>query len=207
MTFDDLQTLLDYHYWARDRMLAVVETLPHGTLTKPLGNSFSSIFDTVVHLYGADWIWCERWHGDTPTTLPPSSTFPDLAALRHAWNEEEQRIRAVLTRLGPADVDHPVQYRAWDGRMYTQPFWQMLQHLVNHVLSSRSGDDDAAAGGGNAAESDGPDRVLSRARYGRHLIEHRPQGPGLRPQGWFSDKASVSKASDLIPLAWPSPDA
>lgn len=132
MTFDDLQTLLDYHYWARDRMLAVVETLPHGTLTKPLGNSFSSIFDTVVHLYGADWIWCERWHGESPTTLPPSSTFPDLAAVRHAWNEEEQRIRAVLTRLGPADVDHPVQYRAWDGRMYTQPFWQMLQHLVNH---------------------------------------------------------------------------
>ena len=66
MTFEVLQTLLDYHYWARDRMLAVVETLPHDTLLKPLGNSFSSIFDTLVHLYGADWIWCKRWHGESP---------------------------------------------------------------------------------------------------------------------------------------------
>ena len=132
MTFDDLQKLLEYHYWARDRMLAVVETLPHETLTKPLGNSFSSIFDTVVHLYGADWIWCQRWHGESPTALPTSTGFSDLAAVRQAWSEEEQRVRAVLTRLGPDDVAHPFQYRAWDGRLYTQPFWQMLQHLVNH---------------------------------------------------------------------------
>ena len=38
----------------------------------------------------------------------------------------------MLARFGPTDVDHPIQYRAWDGRLYTQPFWQMLQHLVNH---------------------------------------------------------------------------
>jgi uncharacterized damage-inducible protein DinB len=132
MTFDDLQMLLEYHYWARDRMLAVVETLPHESLTKPLGNSFPSIFDTVVHLYAADWIWCTRWHGESPTSLPPSSAFADLTAVRGAWSEEEQRIRALLTRLGPDDIAHAFQYRGWDGRLYTQPFWQMLQHLVNH---------------------------------------------------------------------------
>jgi hypothetical protein len=27
MNHADLKTLLDYHYWARDRMLAAVETL------------------------------------------------------------------------------------------------------------------------------------------------------------------------------------
>ena len=27
MTFDVLQTLVDYHYWARDRMFVVVEAL------------------------------------------------------------------------------------------------------------------------------------------------------------------------------------
>lgn len=132
MTFDDLQMLLEYHYWARDRMLAVVETLPEEALRKPLGNSFSSIFDTVVHLYGADWIWRTRWDGTSPAGLPASSEFSDLAAVRRAWSDEEQRIRAVLTRLGPDDVGRPFEYRAWDGRLYTQPFWQMLQHLVNH---------------------------------------------------------------------------
>jgi uncharacterized damage-inducible protein DinB len=131
MTFEDLQTLVDYHYWARDRMLVVVETVPPEQLTKNLRNSFGSIFDTVVHLYGADWIWRTRWDGESPTALPPPSSFPDLAAVRAAWDDEEQRIRAVLTRLA-ADVSQPLQYRGWDGRTYTQPFWQMLQHLVNH---------------------------------------------------------------------------
>ena len=54
MTFDVLHTLVDYHYWARDRMFPVVEALTDEQLRRPLGNSFSSVFDTVVHLYGAD---------------------------------------------------------------------------------------------------------------------------------------------------------
>ena len=132
MTFEDLQTLVEYHYWARDRVLLSVETLSDEQLRKNLGNSFASIFDTVVHLYGADWIWCTRWNGESPMSLPAASTFPDLAAVRQAWSEEEQRIRSVLTRLGPDGVARPIEYRGWDGRQQAQPFWQMLQHLVNH---------------------------------------------------------------------------
>jgi uncharacterized damage-inducible protein DinB len=57
MTFDVLQTLVEYHYWARDQLVPAVEALTDEQLRQPLGNSFSSVFDTVVHLYGADWIW------------------------------------------------------------------------------------------------------------------------------------------------------
>jgi uncharacterized damage-inducible protein DinB len=132
MTFEDLQTLVEYHYWARDRLLAAVETVPQAELTKNLGNSFPSIFDTVAHLYGADWIWCCRWNGESPMELPAASTFPDLAAVRHAWSEEEQRIRAVLARLGPDGISRPIEYRRWDRVVEAQPFSVMLQHLVNH---------------------------------------------------------------------------
>ncbi len=132
MTFEDLQVLVEYHYWARTRLLAAVETLTDEQLRRNLGNSFPSIFDTVVHLYGADWIWCARWNGESPMALPAPSTFRDLAAVRQAWSEEEQRIRAVLARLGPDGVARPIEYRGWDGRQQAQPFWQMLQHLVNH---------------------------------------------------------------------------
>ena len=132
MTFDVLQTLLDYHYWARDRMLSAVATLTEEQLKRPLGNSFSSIFDTVVHLYGADWIWSSRWHGASPTALPASETFSDLAAVRGAWAEEERRIRAMVDRLGPEGIARPIEYRGWDGKQQAQPFWQMLQHVVNH---------------------------------------------------------------------------
>ena len=132
MTFDVLRNLVDYHYWARDRLLVAVDALSEEQLRRPLGNSFSSVFDTVVHLCGADWIWRSRWEGTSPMALPAPELYSDLAKLREAWEDEERRIRAILNRLGPDGVARPIEYQGWDGRRQAQPFWQMLQHLVNH---------------------------------------------------------------------------
>ena len=132
MTFDVLPTLVDYHYWARDRLFAAVETLTDDQLRRPLGNSFPSIFDTMAHLCGADWIWRSRWEGESPMALPKPETWDDLARIREAWMDEERRIRAIVNRLGPDGILRPIEYTGWDGRRQAQPFWQMLQHLVNH---------------------------------------------------------------------------
>jgi uncharacterized damage-inducible protein DinB len=37
----------------------------------------------------------------------------------------------VIARLGPAGIVAPIQYQR-NGVVQAQPFWQMLQHLVNH---------------------------------------------------------------------------
>jgi uncharacterized damage-inducible protein DinB len=132
MTFDVLQTLLDYHYWARDRLFVAVEALTEEQLRRPLGNSFTSVFDTVVHLCGADWIWRSRWEGESPMVLPKPELYGDLAKVRAAWQDEERRIRAIVNRLGPEGILRPIEYRGWDGKPQAQPFWQMLQHVVNH---------------------------------------------------------------------------
>jgi uncharacterized damage-inducible protein DinB len=132
MTFDVLQTLVDYHYWARDRLFPAVETLSEEQLRRPLGNSFSSVFDTMVHLYGADWIWRSRWDGESPMALPSPTLYEDLSKVREVWTDEESRIRAIVARLGPEGITCPIEYTGWDKRRQAQPFWQMLQHLVNH---------------------------------------------------------------------------
>jgi uncharacterized damage-inducible protein DinB len=133
MDLQDLQTLVDYHYWARDRLLDAVERLTPEQFTKDLGNSFSSIRDTLVHLCGADWLWCSRWEGETPQGLPGSRTFPDkLSDIRTIWKTQEQKVRSVLDRLGEAGINRPIEYRALDGTSQTQVFWCQLQHLVNH---------------------------------------------------------------------------
>ena len=43
MTRDDAITLIDYHYWARDRMLDAVEALTQEQYTKDLASSFTSV--------------------------------------------------------------------------------------------------------------------------------------------------------------------
>ncbi len=51
MTLEEAITLVDYHYWGRDRMLEAVDALTPEQYTKDLGNSFKSVRDTVVHTY------------------------------------------------------------------------------------------------------------------------------------------------------------
>jgi uncharacterized damage-inducible protein DinB len=132
MNCETLLTLLDYHYWARDRVLDAVERLTPEQLTRDLGNSFPSVRDTLVHLFSAEWVWCARWQGESPQTMLDPAAFPDVASIRAAWHEHEQKVRAILAQLGENGITRAIEYKTFNGVAQAQPFWQMLQHVVNH---------------------------------------------------------------------------
>ena len=136
MTFEQVQFLADYHYWGRDRVLDAVDRLTPEQFTRDLRNSFPSVRDTLVHLYGADAIWCARWEGESPQSMPDPAGFPDADSIRVAWSDVERRVRAVLARLGPDGVLRPIEYER-NGVRQAQLFWQMLQHVVNHGSTHR----------------------------------------------------------------------
>jgi uncharacterized damage-inducible protein DinB len=131
MTLTDLEILVDFHYWATRHVLAATETLSPEQFTRNLGNSFPSVRDTLAHLYGADWIWCSRWNGESPSGLPDPQMFPDAASLRTAWDAHEPQVRAALKRFGERGVDTPLEY-VRNGVRQAQPFAYTLQHVVNH---------------------------------------------------------------------------
>jgi uncharacterized damage-inducible protein DinB len=60
MTYDDLCLIIDYNYWARDRVLDAVATITPEQFIRPMGNSFSSVRDTVAHICVAERIWVTR---------------------------------------------------------------------------------------------------------------------------------------------------
>lgn len=131
MNLQDVQTLVDYHYWARDRVLDAVERLTPQQLHADLGNSFPSVRDTLVHLYGAEVVWYGRWQGES-SSLPDPTPYPDVASIRGAWVDLERKLRPWVERLGDAGIGRPMEYRGFNGQLQTQPFGHMLQHLVNH---------------------------------------------------------------------------
>ena len=137
MTHADLRTLLDFHYWARDRMLDSIEPLTPEQWTQDLGNSFRSVRDTVAHIYSAEWVWYERWRGSAPAALLSADQFPDVATIRRAWTEHEGSVRALVDDLGEAGVARVIPYTLFSGVASASPFWQMLQHVVNHASYHR----------------------------------------------------------------------
>jgi uncharacterized damage-inducible protein DinB len=132
MTPQELRSLIDYHYWARDRMLAAVEPLSPEQFTRDLGNSFQSVRDTLSHLQGSEWIWLSRAQGASPSTRPPHDRFPDLAAARAGWAETEAGIRAWVGGLDAASLDRVIEYRMLDGQPASSRAWCILHHMVNH---------------------------------------------------------------------------
>jgi len=137
VTHQDLCTLVDFHYWARDRMLDAVDGLTSDQYARDLGSSFRSVRDTVVHIYAAEWIWYMRWLGTSPSALVTVDQFPDIAAIRNAWTELEGKVRAFVSALDEDGVTRVMPYTLLSGVSSTSPFWQMIQHVVNHASYHR----------------------------------------------------------------------
>jgi uncharacterized damage-inducible protein DinB len=128
--------MLDYHYWARTRLLDAVATLTPEQYTRDMGSSFKSVRETLTHIYAAEWAWHERWHGRSPTALLPPDQFADVAALRDAWSALEGKVRAYVAGLG-AEIDRVIDYKLLSGQPGASPVWQMVQHVVNHASYHR----------------------------------------------------------------------
>ncbi len=131
MTIDDFNALIDYHYWARDRMLDAVAQLDADRLTRDLGSSFRSIAGTASHIYFAEWIWHERWNGRSPSG-PPRDPFSDVPSLRDGWTALEAQVRGFVGRLTEADVGRAIAFTLLSGEERSATFGEMIPHVVNH---------------------------------------------------------------------------
>lgn len=132
MSPQEMKLLYDYNAWANRRSLSAAEKLSSEQFLKPLGNSFSSVRDTLAHIYGAEAIWLERFQGRSPSALPSASDYPDLVTLRDRWLEHEQRLLTFVRGLTQADLDREMEYKTLKFGLYRNPLWQSMQHLVNH---------------------------------------------------------------------------
>jgi uncharacterized damage-inducible protein DinB len=137
MTYDDLRLLIDYNYWARDRVLDAVATIMPEQFIRPMGNSFSSIRDTVAHICTAERIWITRLKGEKPKGLQTLDRLPDVDAVRKEWAELEGEMREQLARLGPEAVELTIEYQDLRGNNQSDVLWQVLQHMVNHATYHR----------------------------------------------------------------------
>ncbi len=136
-----LQMLYDYNYWARDQQLQACTVLSEEKFLRPMGNSFSSVRDTLAHLIVAEWVWLERWKGHSPNREEAKAfaaeTFPTLAVIEQRWRDNEQGVRDYLKNLAPETLLQPLNYTNIAGERWTYPLWQTLVHVVNHQTYHR----------------------------------------------------------------------
>ena len=127
-----LRDLFAFGRWANRTIIESVAALTPEEYARPIGGSFGSVQGTLVHLYGADWVWLERFHGRSPRAMPAGDDFLALEALARKWREVEAGQDAYIATLTPELLAEPLSYVSFSGDSFTRRLGDALLHLANH---------------------------------------------------------------------------
>jgi len=142
MNLSDIKNLFSYTEWANDLAIDAADKLPEESLRHDVGISHSSIFGTLVHMAGAEWIWLERWHGRSPTKVKAWSQWSmescaDLARLKECWTELINQRTRYVSELDEAKLAGELSFRLLSGDPSSMPLINQMQHVVNHATMHR----------------------------------------------------------------------
>jgi hypothetical protein len=104
----DLSTLRNFFAfgrWANRTILESVAALTPEEYARLIGGSFGSVQGTLVHLYGADWVWLERFHGRSPRAMPAGNgwgqAYASHISLIRSWSDRALGCRCATCAVDP----------------------------------------------------------------------------------------------------------
>ena len=142
MNLSDIQQLLSYTEWANDLAMNAAAKLSDEDLRRDFGISHKSIFGTLVHMAGAEWIWLERWHGYSPTKVEAWSRWSnescnDLHKLKDHWTGLVNRRMQYVSELDESRLGAELSFKLLSGDPSSMPLINQMQHVVNHATMHR----------------------------------------------------------------------
>ncbi|HMG73032.1 MAG TPA: DinB family protein [Pyrinomonadaceae bacterium] len=142
MNRSDLKHLFDYTEWANGLALSAAADLSAENLRRDFSISHGSIFGTLLHMAGAEWIWLERWHGRSPAkaeawSLWTTESCADLAALNERWRDVIDRRSRFLGEVDEARLAAEMPFNLLSGDPSSLPLADQMQHVANHATLHR----------------------------------------------------------------------
>lgn len=132
MTLEEILTLFQYDEWATDRTLESVSSFSEGKYQQDLRSSHGGIHGTLVHIYGADIIWLQRWKGSSHSASVNLQEIPNLASLKIRWKEYRISLDSYVRSLTEAKLHAPLSYSDSKGNKHSEPLYQQMQQIINH---------------------------------------------------------------------------
>jgi uncharacterized damage-inducible protein DinB len=142
MNLADVKHLFDYTEWANGLALDAAAKLSDEDLRRDVNISHGSIFGTLLHMAGAEWIWLERWHGRSPAgaeawSLWKTESCPDLATLNLQWHQLIERRAAFISKLDEARLSAELSFTLLNGDSNSMRLVDQMHHVANHATLHR----------------------------------------------------------------------
>jgi len=142
MNLSDIRHLFDYTECANELALNAAAELSDGDLRRDFKISHCSIFATLLHMAGAEWIWLERWLGRSPAgkeawSLWTTDSRADLLVLNQRWREVIERRAKFISELEEPGLAAELSFKLLSGDPSTLRLVDQMQHVVNHATLHR----------------------------------------------------------------------
>lgn len=142
MDLSDIKRLFDYTEWANELAMAAAGKLPDECLRRDFGISHKSIFGTLLHMAGAEWIWLERWHGRSPARDEAWSQWTiescaDLPELKRRWDPVIERRAQFVSELDDARLHAELHFKLLSGDASSMRLADQMHHVANHATLHR----------------------------------------------------------------------
>lgn len=142
MNLIDVKQLFAYTEWANDLAMEAAAKLSDENMRRDVGISHKSIFGTLLHMAGAEWIWLERWHGRSPAkavawVLWTPESCPDLATLQGRWGEVIGGRTRFISELDEDRLAADLAYKLLSGDPCSMRLVDQMQHVANHATMHR----------------------------------------------------------------------
>ena len=142
MNLSDIRHLFDYTEWANDLAMDAAAKLSDENFRRDVGISHGSIFGTLAHMAGAEWIWLERWHGHSPAkkeawSLWTTESCPDLATLSERWSDIVDRRAQFISDLDESRLAAELPFKLLSGDPSSMRLVDQMQHVANHATLHR----------------------------------------------------------------------
>lgn len=126
-----------YNHWANRRIVDWLRQNPVEIIDQEMPASFPSIRRTLLHIWDAQYIWFERFHGVSPATFP-SSQYDGLPedVFEGLLRSSEKLAQFVL---GQQDTffEDAIVYKTTSGKEYTNMASDMLLQVLQHSTYHR----------------------------------------------------------------------
>lgn len=132
MTIQEVKLLFAYDSWAMNKFFDALELLPSEQLLRDMKTSHTSIHGTMVHIVGAEKLWCSRWTGVPTEPILTAKDVPTLAALKEIWTAVGFDTAKFVGGMTDKKLGEIFETTTAKGEVQNHVYWQTMVHVITH---------------------------------------------------------------------------
>jgi uncharacterized damage-inducible protein DinB len=132
-----LHSYTNYNLWANTRICNVLEKLEEALLDKEVTSSFNTIRATLYHVWGAEFIWYKRLHGESLAVWPfEDFKGPFAEAQIEILKQSEDFVKYVFSFSNEL-LESKIEYSNMEGKKFNNKICNIILHVMNHSTFHR----------------------------------------------------------------------